>query len=90
MIFDYILPYHFCTFLVGVRTFQEWMKYRYGVFPEIGFPGDKRYPEYYEVGPEIRKNEGCNTTYEEKVSDSTISRQMVSFLKRLYPGRKYF
>ena len=56
------------------------MKYRYGVFPEIGFPGDKRYPEYYEVGPEIRKNEGCNTTYEEKVSDSTISRQMV----RLY------
>ena len=55
------------------------MKYRYGVFPEIGFPGDKRYPEYYEVGPEIRKNEGCNTTYEEKVSDSTISRQMVRF-----------
>ena len=56
------------------------MKYRYGVFPEIGFPGDKRYPEYYEVGPEIRKNEGCNTTYEEKVSDSTISRQMVRFV----------
>ena len=76
-----------------MRTFQEWMRYRYGVFSEVGFPNDPMYPAYYHVGPEIRKNEGCNTTLlanEEKYQTSSsnnssstigISRQMVS---RLY------
>ena len=70
------------------------MRYRYGVFSEVGFPNDPMYPAYYSVGPETRKNEGCNTTFlvnEEKYqkvssnssnnsgrSNIAISRQMVS------------
>ena len=53
------------------------MKYRYGVFPEIGFPGDARYPEVYEVGPEVKKNEGCNTTLGANSTEPVILRQMV-------------
>ena len=80
--------------ILGVRTFQAWMRYRYGVFSEVGFPNDPMYPAYYSVGPETRKNEGCNTTFlvnEEKYqkvssnssngssrSNIAISRQMVS------------
>ena len=70
------------------------MRYRYGVFSEVGFPNDPMYPAYYSIGPETRKNEGCNTTFlvnEEKYqkvssnssnnsgrSNIAISRQMVS------------
>ena len=70
------------------------MRYRYGVFSENGFANDPMYPAYYSVGPETRKNEGCNTTflvneekYQEVSSNSSnnngrsniaISRQMVS------------
>ena len=68
----------FSSLFSGVRTFQEWIKYRYGVFPETGFPGDALYPEFYHVGPAMRKNEGCNTTLETNRTDSMILRQMVS------------
>ena len=70
------------------------MRYRYGVFSENGFANDPMYPAYYSVGPETRKNEGCNTTFlvneekYQKVSSNSsnngarskiaISRQMVS------------
>ena len=80
--------------ILGVRTFQEWIRYRYGVFSEVGFPNDPMYPAYYSLGPETLKNEGCNTTlsaseekYYQKFSRSNssrsgngivISRQMVS------------
>ena len=72
----------FSSIFSGVRTFQEWIKYRYGVFPETGFPGDALYPEFYHVGPAMRKNEGCNTTLETNRTDSTILRQMVSVFKQ--------
>lgn len=61
------------------------MRYRYGVFPEVGFHNDPKYPEYYQVGPELRRNEGCNTTFIGEEKDkfpsngtSTYVRQMVS------------
>jgi hypothetical protein len=56
------------------------MRYRYGVFPEVGFPNDPKYPEFYNLGPEVRRNEGCNTTYIQKTetNETNISRQMVS------------
>lgn len=73
--------------IAGVRTFQEWIKYRYGVFAESGFANDPMYPEQYALGPQWLKNEGCNTTWrmseaaEEKYNNSTYitaNRQMVS------------
>ncbi|QQP50939.1 Uncharacterized protein FKW44_012115, partial [Caligus rogercresseyi] len=39
---------------------KEWIKYKYGVFEESGFPGDALYP-LYSVEGEVRiKNEGCS------------------------------
>ena len=32
---------------------KEWAKYRYGVFDEFGFSGDKLYPNYFESGGSI-------------------------------------
>ena len=43
--------------VVGVRTFQEWIRYRYGVFSEVGFPNDPMYPAYYSLGLETLKND---------------------------------
>ena len=75
-----------CFRVAGVRMFQEWIRYRYGVFPEHGFPNDAMYPEYYDLGPIKRKNEGCNTTLTflgDETDSSTANntgniRQMVS------------
>ena len=36
------------------------MRYRYGVFPESGFVGDKLYPAHYEFGGAERDNAGCD------------------------------
>ena len=57
------MPYHFFTDwnttmeVFGenpAKTFvHEWSKYRYGVFDEYGYPGDKLYPHYYKVQNEI-------------------------------------
>ena len=49
---------------------HEWAKYRYGVFDEFGYPGDKKYPMFYyksqwtmqgqvnEIAPNFCTNEG--------------------------------
>ena len=42
-----------------IETFKEWLRYRYGVFPETGFDGDRIYPGQYEFGGEIRDSVGC-------------------------------
>ncbi len=64
-------------FISGLRTFQEWIKYRYGVFPEVGFANDPKFPEFYQKGPELVKNEGCNTTFDVN-SNQLGQRRMVS------------
>lgn len=44
-----------------MRVFQEWLRNRFGVFSERGFPGDARFPaevpEYFDRGGE--DNAGC-------------------------------
>ena len=60
---DYIsIPYHFFTnwnhtvevFGNPAKTFvHEWSKYRYGIFDEYGYPGDKLYPHFYKVKNQI-------------------------------------
>ena len=39
--------------------FREWLRYRYGVFPESGFEGDRIYPSKYDFGGETRDSSGC-------------------------------
>ena len=39
--------------------FREWLRYRYGVFPESGFEGDRIYPSKYDFGGEARDSSGC-------------------------------
>ena len=41
------------------ETFKEWLRYRYGVFPETGFEGDRVYPSHYDFGGETRDSFGC-------------------------------
>ena len=66
----------------GIRTFQEWNRYRYGVFPEIGFKNDPLYPFYWQVGPQKVKNEGCNTTFSfEDYNNTENVRLMVRLLE---------
>ena len=38
---------------------REWSKYRYGVFPEIGFDNDDRYPSLYKEGNATLSTRGC-------------------------------
>ncbi|XP_042859413.1 calcium-activated chloride channel regulator 1-like [Penaeus japonicus] len=39
---------------------QEWLKYRYGVFEEHGYPGDERYPHaYLDVVSNMTRVTGC-------------------------------
>ena len=42
-----------------IETFKEWLRYRYGVFPETGFEGDSIYPHQYEFRGEMRDSVGC-------------------------------
>ena len=42
-----------------IETFKEWLRYRYGVFPETGFSGDSIYPNQYEFGGEMKDSIGC-------------------------------
>ncbi len=39
---------------------REWVKYRFGVFEETGFEGDRLYPLHYSEGEEIKTNVGCS------------------------------
>ena len=40
-------------------TFREWSRYRYGVFSETGFSGDRFYPLTYDFGGQEKINTGC-------------------------------
>lgn len=51
-----------------MAVFREWARYRYGVFSEQGFSGDKFYPSSYDFGGQERDNIGCNLT--EKIGSS--------------------
>ena len=44
-------------------TFREWTRYRYGVFSERGFSGDKLYPMTYDFGGQERSNGGCDNAF---------------------------
>ena len=41
---------------------KEWIKYRYGVFEEAGFEGDRIYPLKFVEGLQELENRGCNDT----------------------------
>ena len=55
---DEIVTFFLFCFL-GQVLLKEWCKYRYGIFPENGFPGDKHYPEAYQEGNKTLANRGC-------------------------------
>lgn len=40
-------------FISEVLVFREWVRYRYGVFPEHGFEGDRMYPDTYDLGGQV-------------------------------------
>ena len=54
---DHNFFFLFC--FLGQVLLKEWCKYRYGIFPENGFPGDKHYPEAYQEGNKTLANRGC-------------------------------
>ena len=43
----------------GQVLLKEWCKFRYGIFPETGFPGDRLYPDTYEEGNNTLASKGC-------------------------------
>ena len=46
------------------RLLKEWTRSYFGVFSEAGFLDDPMYPEYFDNGIEIKRNQGCNFTTE--------------------------
>lgn len=60
------IPYHVLTESKNLSTnsvaatFLEWVRNRYGVFPEHGFVGDNLYPAFYQEGQDEITNIGCN------------------------------
>ena len=48
-------------FFAEHHLFREWLQHRYGVFPEHGFSGDDRYPDFYDFGARGKvANDACN------------------------------
>ena len=47
----------------------------FGVFSESGFTNDPMYPEYFDNGIEIRKNEGC--TLDPNLEMSSVQESLV-------------
>ena len=50
--------------------FREWLRYRYGVFPESGFEGDRIYPRKYDFGGETRDSSGCKNIASRSSNDN--------------------
>ena len=46
----------------GRAMLREWLKYRFGVFEEAGFEGDRIYPLKFVEGLQELENRGCNDT----------------------------
>ncbi len=64
-------------------TFLSWCRYRYGVFPESGFPRDPIYPDMFSVGDEQRANQGCNSTTQ-MVSNVVVVVLLASHVSQLW------
>ena len=47
---------------VDAAMLREWLKYRFGVFEEAGFEGDRIYPLKFVEGLQELENRGCNDT----------------------------
>ena len=45
--FDLIINYNYSKATSMKRFVKEWAKYRYGIFDETGFAGDKMYPHFF-------------------------------------------
>lgn len=45
-------------------AFVEWVRNRYGTFPEDGFEDDELYPAFFNAGEVIKANIGCNGSQE--------------------------
>ncbi len=54
-----INSWFFPIFFSGQILLKEWLKYRYGIFPETGFSGDPLYPEVYREGNTTFASKGC-------------------------------
>ena len=46
----------------GRAMLREWLKYRFGVFEEAGFEGDRIFPLKFVEGLQELENRGCNDT----------------------------
>ena len=65
------VPFDFFEFHSGIKEgklerkssllLNSWFKYRYGVFSEFGFDGDKIFPAEYFSANSTAKNVGCNS-----------------------------
>lgn len=50
----------FFVFFAELRVFQEWIRNRFGVFPETGFAEDDKFPQYFEdENGHWKMNQGC-------------------------------
>ena len=58
----------------GRAMLREWLKYRFGVFEEAGFEGDRIYPLKFVEGLQELENRGCNDT----VRSSTVQHSTMS------------
>ena len=47
---------------------REWVKYRFGVFEEAGFEGDRIYPLEFVEGLQELENRGCNDTVRAEIN----------------------
>ena len=69
-------------FILEVSTFQEWIRYRYGTFAEMGFENDPLYPMVYQYGAEEKSSQSCikgsNLTQnaEEQMADASIEHEV--------------
>ena len=74
--------YGFFFFISEVSTFQEWIRYRYGTFAEMGFENDPLYPMVYQYGAEEKSSQSCirgsNLTQnaEEQMADASIEHEV--------------
>ena len=73
-----------------MSTFQEWIRYRYGTFAEMGFENDPLYPMVYQYGAEEKSSQSCgNLTQNDQMADASIEHKVSQFFdigkKRLSP-----
>ena len=63
-----------------MSTFQEWIRYRYGTFAEMGFENDPLYPMVYQYGAEEKSSQSCgNLTQNDQMADASIEHKVSQF-----------